>query len=346
MIAGSAVPIPQPPPPSEDLYAVADSFLGDLESFIADEIRAFESELHPLVDYVLARRGKRLRSLLVFLSGTDTDLKHTAEQVRIAAVIEMVHLATLVHDDILDAAELRHNRETVAQRFGASAAVLLGDALFAQALNLAADFPTTEVCQAVSVATRRVCAGEIEQTLQTAHKPHDYRRYFRIIELKTAELFDVSCRLGARFGTPQPLGFAAAAGDFGRQLGIAYQIYDDLVDVLGDESDIGKTLGTDVLSGKMTLPMIRLFESLDPGESQAIRQDIALGDPAVLDRITQRIRDLQIAERVQKEFEFTLESGGGHLDPYPDLPAAVHLRHLKTLLLQKCHDLRAPRSSR
>ncbi len=339
MTVGTAAPLRRELPQTEDVYAAARSFLGDLETFVTHEVEAFEPELLPVVEYVLARRGKRLRSLLVFLSGTDGDLRHTPDQVKIAAVIEMVHLATLVHDDILDAAEIRHNRETVAQRFGASAAVLLGDALFAQALNLAAEFPSTEVCAAVSVATRRVCAGEIEQTLNPQPKPSDRERYFRIIELKTAELFDVSCRLGASFGTHQPVGFAEAAGNFGRKLGIAYQIYDDLVDVLGTEAEIGKTLGTDVLSGKMTLPLITLFETINPDQGRRIHSRIALGDTSVLSEIDALIRQAGVAGGVMREFRNVINSGLKSLSPYPNLPAAHQLRSLASLLSEKCRRL-------
>ena len=118
--------------------------------------------------------------------------------VRAAAVVELVHLATLVHDDIMDSADVRRSRRTATREFGPTAAVLLGDALFAHALHLATHFPTTEVCAAVSESTRRVCAGEIVQTLgrrSTDLTPADYQR---IIDLKTAELFRVSCFLGAR----------------------------------------------------------------------------------------------------------------------------------------------------
>lgn len=339
MTVGTAIPLTQELPQKEDVYAAADSFLHDLESFITVETGSFERELLPLVEYVMARRGKRLRSLLVFLSGADSNLRHTSEQVKIAAVIEMVHLATLVHDDILDAAELRHNRETVAQRFGSSAAVLLGDALFAHSLNLAAEFPTTEVCAAVSVATRRVCAGEIEQTLDPGVKASDRNRYFRIIELKTAELFDVSCRLGARFGIAQPEGFAEAAGIFGRQLGIAYQVYDDLVDLLGNETEIGKTLGTDVLSGKMTLPLLTLFEKLDPVEGEDLKLRIARDDSSVLETIGHLIHKHGVTSEVVGEFNRILESGLARLELFPQLPAATRLRSLASLLFQKCRGL-------
>ena len=173
--------------------------------------------------------------------------------VRVAGVVEMVHLATLVHDDIMDRAEIRRNCRTAAREFGTDAAVLLGDALFSQALYVAAQFPTTEVCRLVAESTRKVCSGEIMQTLRRRDLNISLAEYRRMIDLKTAELFRVACLLGARLsGHIAP--FVEAADRFGHHLGIAYQLYDDLADFVGEEQRIGKTLGTDLATGKLTLP--------------------------------------------------------------------------------------------
>src|SRR6185369_12781063 len=142
-------------------------------------------------------------------------------------------------------AELRRSRRTAAREFGSDAAVLLGDAPFSQALHIASQFKTTEVCRLVSESTRKVCSGEIMQTLRRRDLNISLEEYRRMIDLKTAELFRVSCYLGASLSN-YPAGFARAADGFGHHLGIAYQIYDDLVDFLGEEKHIGKTLGTDL----------------------------------------------------------------------------------------------------
>jgi len=130
-----------------------------LDAFLREQLAEFEPEIRDLAAYSLDAAGKRIRPALVFLSGWQGPGAPTPELVRVAAVVEMVHLATLVHDDIMDGAEVRRNRPTVARRYGSAAAVLLGDALFAHALHLTTQFPTTAVCAAVSVAMRRVCAG-------------------------------------------------------------------------------------------------------------------------------------------------------------------------------------------
>lgn len=257
------------PESAEKFFSVAALFLRELDEFFTNQCDEFEPELRELVEYALAHSGKRLRPISLFLAGVSEEGDATPEMVRAAAVVEMVHLATLVHDDILDGADLRHKQETVSRKFGISAAVLLGDALFAQALQLASGFATTEVCRLVSEATRKICAGEIEQTLEGSASDDDVKRYFRIIERKTAVLFEVSCRLGALLGAPGPE-MATTAGKFGLHLGIAYQIYDDLVDVIGSEKAIGKTLGTDFASGKRTLPFILLFEAMEEGQKKQL----------------------------------------------------------------------------
>jgi octaprenyl-diphosphate synthase len=227
-----------------------------------------------MVDYCIDTSGKRIRPALAFLSGWRGQGSVQAELVRVAAVVEMVHLATLVHDDIMDEAELRRSRRTASREYGATAAVLLGDALFAHALHLATQFPTTEVCAAVSESTRRVCAGEIVQTLRRRSTNITRGDYRRIVDLKTAELFRVSCFLGASLAGYPPE-FVTDVSRFGRHLGIAYQIYDDLVDFFGEEQRIGKTLGTDLASGKLTLPLLVLLERLPAAEAAILASEIA-----------------------------------------------------------------------
>lgn len=254
-------------------FALLAPQLAELDRFLHGQLAAFEPEIRAMADYCIDTSGKRIRPALVFLSGWRGPGVISPELVRVAAVVELVHLATLVHDDIMDGAEVRRSRRTAARVYGPTAAVLLGDALFAHALNLATQFPTTEICAAVSESTRRVCAGEIVQTLRRGSTNVTRADYERIIDLKTAELFRVSCFLGARLAGFAP-GYVAAVSRFGRHLGIAYQMYDDLADFFGEEKRIGKTLGTDFASGKLTLPLLFLLERLTPGERAELTDEI------------------------------------------------------------------------
>lgn len=234
-----------------------------LERFLGGQIPAFEPEVQPLVDYCFGHSGKKLRPILVFSMAMDGREAVPDEGIiKAAAIVELVHLATLVHDDILDEADLRHRTETVVSRYGSHVAVLLGDALFAHALNLAASYPDVAVCRTVAMATRQVCSGEIAQTFARGEQAPGMDAYYRMIDLKTAELFRASAFLGgylAGFGK-DTLGYA---GTFARHLGIAYQIYDDAADIFGREGQAGKTLGTDLATGKYTLPVLIWLESLE-----------------------------------------------------------------------------------
>lgn len=284
------------------VFAQLQPHMAALDVFLREQISAFEPEIREMADYCIDTTGKRIRPALVYLSGWSGAGTPRAELVKAAAVVELVHLATLVHDDIMDGADLRRSRRTAARELGSTAAVLLGDALFSHALHLAAQFPTTEVCSMVSESTRRVCSGEIMQTMRRGSTNITREDYWRIIDLKTAELFRVSCYLGARLAGSDA-GYVEATAQFGRHLGIAYQIYDDLADFFGDERRIGKTLGTDLASGKITLPLQVLMERMPTGERVALTDEICGRRP------------VQTALRLRQMAEFAV---------FPVVAAALH----------------------
>ncbi|MEX2381517.1 MAG: polyprenyl synthetase family protein [Opitutales bacterium] len=260
------------------LFSSIEPHLEALDRYMEGQVAVFEPEVQDLVSYCIRTSGKRLRPALVFFAGWAEQSRVQDDLIKLAAVIELVHMATLVHDDILDSASVRHGRMTVTEKYGSKMAVLLGDSLFAHAVNLSTEFSDIDVCRLVSQATRRVCAGEIGQTACRGDAAITLDAYYRLIELKTAELFQVSCFLGAKLaGTAQD--FSEAAGGFGRHLGIAYQIYDDLSDFYGSEAEFGKTLGTDLANGKYTLPIILLFKRLSSDERVDFLEDAGAGDP-------------------------------------------------------------------
>ena len=236
-----------------DLHAGFEAHFTALKTFLEEQERCFEPEVHPLLREVLAHPGKRLRPLLVFSSGAGVGPKPAL--IKGAAIVELVHLATLIHDDVLDGADKRHGADTTNQTHGAHVAVLFGDALFAHALVLASEHNTSEVCSIVASASRDVCSGEVCQTFARGNKDLTLEQYYKQIRMKTAVLFEASCRVGALLAG-HPSVHIEACAQFGSHLGIAYQIYDDFVDLLQDDQRAGKTLGTDAASGKLTLPMI------------------------------------------------------------------------------------------
>jgi octaprenyl-diphosphate synthase len=201
----------------------------------------------------------------------------------------MVHLATLVHDDIIDEAKLRRGKPTVTAKWGNELSVLLGDCLFARALELSTTFPTTEICRAVASATNTVCAGEILQSRSRGNFGIDLSQYYKILGMKTAELFVLSCDLGGLCGNATRE-CREALRQYGMALGTAYQVYDDCLDLLGVEANAGKTLGADLAEGKLTLPVLLVRERATQAEREQLRAWVRNWDPAFLPDMLQIIK--------------------------------------------------------
>lgn len=257
--------------------------LGRVETRIAEQAAEFDPAIEGYVSYAVGSRGKRLRPLMALLSGGALG-PITAEHIDLAVVVELIHLATLVHDDIVDEAERRRSQPTVNARWGNSLSVLLGDCLFAHALNLSANFENAEVGRAIARAAREVCTGEIIQTQRRFDLHLAVDDYFRIIQMKTGSLFAVAAELGAVLSGADP---ATSLGvkEFAMRVGTAYQIYDDCLDIAGDEDSTGKTLGTDLRKGKLTLPVLMLLRSAPAVEKERCAQLILEGNLSEITRL-------------------------------------------------------------
>jgi octaprenyl-diphosphate synthase len=257
-----------------------DPFLQSVARQIAAQTEEFEPQIAVYARYALAAQGKQLRPMLVSLSGEAAG-KLTDSHLTVAVIIEMIHLATLVHDDVIDDAQLRRGRLTLAANWGNEISVLLGDCLFAHALTLAASFPTPAICRAVSAATNTVCAGEILQSRSRGDFDVTREHYLKMLAMKTGELFALSCDLG---------GFLSDAvsprrtwlREYGLNLGTAYQLYDDCLDVLGSETAAGKTLGADLANGKVTLPVLVVRERATVEDQQRLRHWLDNWEPSFL----------------------------------------------------------------
>ena len=245
-------------------------FLEAVARRLAEQVQAFDPEISAYAQYALTNQGKQLRPALVALSGGTIGQPGDAH-VTVAVVIEMVHLATLVHDDIMDEAEIRRRRPTLAANWGNDISVLLGDCLFAHALKLAASFPTPVICRAVASATNTVCTGEILQTHRRLNFQFTREEYFKVLAMKTGELFALSCDLGALLSGATEAE-RTALRDYGLALGTAYQVYDDCLDVFGSEAAAGKSLGTDLAGGKLTLPVLVVLERGHAADQARLRE--------------------------------------------------------------------------
>ncbi len=253
------------PPAPRSMTALFRPIAGDLEQTEAIFAEALSSALpyvRQLVTHLGHYRGKRLRPALLLLAAKACG-RVTREHHILAAVVEMIHTATLVHDDVLDNAGIRRHVATVNHEWGNAASVLLGDWLFTHAFHLASTTGSAEACRIIGEATNRVCEGELHQIGERGNWDLTEAEYFRIIDGKTAELTACCGRLGAWFsGAPEPT--VKALARFGRALGIAFQIADDVLDLIGREDEVGKSLGTDLEQQKLTLPLIRWLAAEGP----------------------------------------------------------------------------------
>lgn len=239
-----------------EIYAPIRDELAATEELLDRELRACDPALGDLVSHAARYGGKRLRPALVLLCGRacgGTSDRH----VQAAATVELIHTATLIHDDVVDAAELRRQGVTINAAWGDDVSILLGDLLFARAIELFAAFAGPLENRLLARAVREVCEGELLQLMARERPALGEERYVEIIGKKTGALCGVACSLGAAFAGERD-GRLDRFAAFGRNLGIAFQIADDCLDIRGNESTVGKTLGLDLRGGKLTLPLIRL----------------------------------------------------------------------------------------
>ena len=252
-----------------------------VESQIREQVEAFDKGVEPYIDYICNTSGKRIRPILAIIAGGATG-EVKKEHIKIGVIIELIHMATLVHDDIIDGAATRRKVPTTSAKWGNGMAVLLGDALFSHALMLATEFNNPIICRKVGKASREVCEGEIIQTQRRFDLTITIQDYFKIVEMKTGALFAAATEIAAMLS-----GASEAVQrnlyDYGLKLGAAYQIYDDCLDMVGSEDTVGKTLRTDLEKGKLTLPMLYLMETATPEQQTKINKRIIEQQPLDLD---------------------------------------------------------------
>lgn len=250
--------------PSPELRA--DSFfylpianeLMQAEKIFNEELDTKAPYVKDLIAHLAHYRGKRLRPTLLLLTAKASGTLQP-EHPMLAAVVEMIHTATLVHDDILDSADLRRHVATINARWGNASSVLLGDMLFTHAFHLASKTGSALACRIIGEATNKVCEGELHQIGEQGNLNLTEANYYSIIAGKTAALTACCCELGAHYAGASP-SIVEAMKSFGNYLGIAFQVADDVLDLVGNEKEAGKSLGTDVIQKKLTLPLIHLLQ--------------------------------------------------------------------------------------
>jgi len=240
--------------------------LAKVRGLFRDELTSDLPSVDELVEYVGRYHGKMLRPTLVLVTAmaVTPEQAQTQEKHLIAsAVVEMVHVATLVHDDVLDEAQMRRRGSTINHLHGNEAAVMLGDYLISHAYHLCSSLGSTSISRMIAHATNTVCEGELLQLANRHNIDLDEQTYYKIIERKTASLCAACCGVSAELsGCDAEV--AQALFDYGLTLGVAFQVIDDVLDLTGDQETVGKTLGRDLAKGKLTLPLIHAIHSASP----------------------------------------------------------------------------------
>jgi len=237
--------------------------------------------------YIVNSGGKRLRPLLVLLSARAVDYQGT-QHVDLAAIIEFIHTATLLHDDVVDASEMRRGKETANAVWGNEASVLVGDFLYSRAFQMMVEVGDMRVMEIMSTGTNVIAEGEVLQLLNCGDASTTEARYLEVIHFKTAKLFEAACQLGAVISGSDAATEKAMA-DYGMYIGTAFQLIDDVLDYSATSEEMGKNIGDDLAEGKPTLPLIYAMRNGSPAEAAVIRDAIENGGRDNIDAVIETI---------------------------------------------------------
>jgi len=268
----------------EQLYKLISPDMQAVDAVIRQRLHSDVVLVRQVAEYIVSAGGKRLRPALVLLSAGALDYQGTRHH-ELAAIVELIHTSTLLHDDVVDESDLRRGRETANALFGNAASVLVGDFLYSRTFQMMVDIGNMRVMSVLSDATNVIAEGEVLQLMNCHDADVDQERYLQVIRYKTAKLFEAATRLGAIIAgadaeTEQRL------ADYGTHLGTAFQLIDDVLDYSGAEGETGKHLGDDLAEGKPTLPLIHVLTHGTPEQRDCVRNAIENGGrddfPAVL----------------------------------------------------------------
>jgi octaprenyl-diphosphate synthase len=283
----------------ENLKRLIASDMAAVDAVIRTRLHSEVALVNQVGEYIISSGGKRLRPALVLLSAQAFGYsgKHHHD---LAAVVEFIHTATLLHDDVVDESELRRGRETANALFGNAASVLVGDFLYSRSFQMMVEVGEMRVMQTLADATNVIAEGEVLQLLNCNDASVDVPNYMRVIHCKTAKLFEAAMRLGAILGKASAAE-EEAASKYGMHLGTAFQLIDDVLDYSADEAQTGKHLGDDLAEGKPTLPLIYAMQHGTSAQATVVREAIEQGDVGKFSEVLTIIRDTGALEFTRQQ---------------------------------------------
>ena len=317
----------------EKLYSLIGSDMTAVDAVIRSRLHSDVVLVRQVAEYIIQSGGKRLRPALVLLSAGALGYQGSNHH-ELAAVIEFIHTATLLHDDVVDESDLRRGRETANALFGNAASVLVGDFLYSRAFQMMVDVGDLRIMCVLSDATNVIAEGEVLQLMNCHDADLDEARYLQVIRYKTAKLFEAAARLGAILGQGSAE-IEQRMADFGMHLGTAFQLIDDVLDYSGAEAETGKHLGDDLAEGKPTLPLIYVMQNGTAEQAACVRKAIENGGREDFQAVLSAIRATGALEHAKRQAKNEADLAASALDKLPASPYKDSLLELASFAVAR-----------
>jgi octaprenyl-diphosphate synthase len=285
----------------EPLYALIAADMQAVDALIRQKLQSDALLVRQVADYIVNAGGKRLRPALVLLSAGAMGYRGTRHH-KLAAIIEIVHTATLLHDDVVDESDLRRSRKTANALFGNAASILVGDFLYSRSFQLMVEVDDMHIMRVLSDATNIIAGGEVMQLMNCRNADIDETHYLQVIHDKTAKLFEAATRVGAILGNAEPA-IEECLAEYGAHLGTAFQLVDDMLDYSGAEANTGKHLGDDLAEGKPTLPLIHAMRHGTAEQANCVRRAIENGGRECFSEVLAAVHATGALEYTRKRAE-------------------------------------------
>ena len=301
------------------LYALIADDMHAVDGVIRQRLHSEVVLVRQVAEYIVAGGGKRMRPALVLLASGAVGYRGTHHH-ELAAIVEFIHTATLLHDDVVDESDLRRGRSTANALFGNAASVLVGDFLYSRAFQMMVGIGSMRVMEVLSDATNVIAEGEVLQLMNCHNADIGVDEYLQVIRYKTAKLFEAAGRLGAIIGAVDEK-VEAALADYGMHLGTAFQLIDDVLDYSGAEVETGKHLGDDLAEGKPTLPLIHVMKHGSAEQSACVRKAIEEGGREQFTEVLAAVRATGAIEAAREQAETEAKAAS---DALAMLPASIY----------------------
>lgn len=300
----------------KEIQSLSELDMEGVNQHIREQLYSDVVLIRQMAEYIINSGGKRLRPVLAVLSARACGYQGQAHT-STAAVIEFIHTATLLHDDVVDASDLRRGKETANSIWGNEASVLVGDFIFSRAFQMMVDIGDLRVMEILSKASNTIAEGEVLQLMNCNDPDTTQERYMEVIRFKTAKLFEAATQVGAIL-SEQSVELEQHMAAYGMHLGTAFQLIDDVLDYRADSDTMGKNVGDDLAEGKPTLPIIFALKHADPEQAQMLKQVIEHGDRDQLEQVVEVIQSTKAIDYTQQVALQEVELAKQHLECLPD----------------------------